>query len=90
MPIQFKDFVPRKVAEAGLFKPAEFESFDEAVKAASRWVKENDVQLINVETVLLPNIWSHFENGTADSSLGTSGDSPSHWHQFVRCWYRVG
>ena len=25
---------------------------------------------------------------TNDASLGTSGESPSHWHQFVRIWYQ--
>ena len=43
--------------------------------------------VLNVETVVLPNIWSPYEEGSADVALGTSGEMPSHWHQFIRCWY---
>lgn len=88
--IGFKDFVPRMLAEPGLFKAGEYESFDEAVAAANRWIKEYDINVVNMETVVLPNIWSRWEEGSKDVSLGTSGDSPSRWHQFVRCWYKTG
>jgi hypothetical protein len=87
--IQFQDFVPRKVSEAAFFKTAEYESFDAAVEAANRWVQENRIKVINIETVVLPNIWLRWEEGSTDPSLGISGDSPSHWHQFVRVWYRT-
>ena len=43
---------------------------------------------MHIETVVLPNIWSRFEEGSTDGSLGISGDSPSFWHQIVRVWYR--
>ena len=88
--IGFKDFVPRMLAEPGLFKAGEYESFAAAVEAANRWIKEYDIKVLNVETVVLPNIWSRWEEGSKDVSLGTSGDSPSRWHQFVRCWYQIG
>jgi hypothetical protein len=87
--IQFQDFVPRMHAAPGIFREGEFQTFEEAVAAANKWIQANHVQVINVETVVLPNIWSRYEDGSADVSLGTSGDSPSRWHQFVRCWYRV-
>jgi hypothetical protein len=87
--IEFRDFVPRVVAEGSLFKAAEYESLTVAVGAANAWIHENQIRVINVETVVLPNIWSRWEEGSTDTSLGTSGDSPSHWHQFVRVWYRT-
>jgi len=86
--IQFKDFVPRMIAPPQLFKAGEYESFEEALAAANQWIAENNVQLLNVETVVLPNIWSRFEDGSTDVALGSSGDMVSHWHQFIRCWYR--
>jgi len=36
---------------------------------------------------VLPNIFSRYEEGSRDTSLGTSGESPSFWHQFIRVWY---
>jgi hypothetical protein len=61
-----------------------------AVAAANSWIKEYDIKIVNVETVVLPNIWSRYEEGPTDVALGTSGEMPSHWHQFVRVWYRSG
>ena len=60
---------------------------DAAVAAANKWLSETNVKLISIETVVLPNIWSKWEEGSGDASIGTSGDSPSRWHQFLRCWY---
>lgn len=85
--LRFKDFVPRMLAEPGLFKAGEYESLEEALAAANDWIKQNEIDVKNVETVVLPNIWSRWEEGSRDTSLGTSGDSPSRWHQFLRVWY---
>jgi hypothetical protein len=86
--IAFEDFVPRQLSQPGLFREAEHESFDEALAAANVWIHDNQIKVINIETVVLPNIWTRWEEGSKDTSLGTSGESPSHWHQFVRVWYR--
>ena len=86
--LKYRDFVPTMRAEPSLFKDGEFESFQEAIDAANRWIAEEKIRLINLETVVLPNIWSRFEEGSGDVSLGMSGDSPSRWHQFLRCWYQ--
>jgi len=59
-----------------------------ALVAANAWIKESHITIVNVETVVLPNIWSRYEEGTTDVALGTSGEMPSHWHQFVRVWYQ--
>jgi len=88
--LRYHDFVPQMTRPAAFLSPAEYESFDRALVEANLWIKENDLKVLNVETVVLPNIWSRFEEGSSDSSLGTSGESPSHWHQFIRVWYEVG
>lgn len=86
--IQFKDFIPQIVSDPGLFKLAEYETFETAVEAANHWLESHPVKLVQLETVVLPNIWSKFEEGTIDGSLGTTNSGPSHWHQFLRVWYR--
>ena len=86
--LRYKDFVPKQVKAPGLFKDGDHETFDEAVEAANQWLVESKVRLINLETVVLPNIWSRWEEGSADASIGTSADTPSRWHQFLRCWYQ--
>ena len=86
--LRYKDFVPKQISAPGLFKDGDHESFDHAVEAANQWLAETKVNLISIETVVLPNIWSRWEEGSSDASIGTSGDTPSRWHQFLRCWYQ--
>lgn len=88
--LRYHDFVPLRTAPPGFLKPAEYEPLAAALADANEWIKENDVRVLNVETVVLPNIWSRFEEGTHDPALGISGDSPSFWYQVIRVWYEVG
>jgi hypothetical protein len=89
-PLAFRDFIPRQLSGVGVFKVAEYESFDAAVVAANHWIVEHAIEVIQLETVVLPNIWSKYEEGTLDASIGTSGGMTAHWHQFLRVWHRVG
>jgi hypothetical protein len=88
--LRYHDFVPKQTKQAAWFSPAEYQSLDAALAEANLWIKENEIRVLNVETVVLPNIWSQFEEGSSDPALGASGESPSHWHQFIRVWYEVG
>ena len=86
--LDFKDFVPKMLAQPGVFRAGEYESLEEARQAANEWIAAEGIHIISVETVVLPNIWSRWEEGSMDVALGTSGEMPSHWHQFIRCWYQ--
>lgn len=85
--LKYKDFVPKQIRAPGIFERGEHESFDDAVLAMNDWLKEQNVKLVNLETVVLPNIWSRWEDGSTDASI-VAGDSPARWHQFLRCWYQ--
>ena len=85
--LQFRDFVPKQLHEPGLFKQGEYESFQAALDHANQWIDEDGIRVVNVETVVLPNIWSHWEEGSQDTSLGIGGGAGSRWYQFVRVWY---
>lgn len=85
--LKYKDFVPRQLKAPGIFDQGEHETFEDAVTAANDWLEASAVKLVSLETVVLPNIWSRWEEGSGDASIGT-GDSPIRWHQFLRCWYR--
>lgn len=88
--IAFRDFVPKVTDPGGFFKSTEFETFEAAVAAANEWLQQKPVKIINVETVVLPEIWNPSEEGTRDAALRTSGEMSSYWHQFVRVWYETG
>jgi hypothetical protein len=91
--LAFKDFVPKqlKAPHFGLSAEAQqgsYESLEVALAAANAWVREENVTLVNVETVVLPNLWANWEQGSADPVLGVGTTTPL-WHQFIRVWYET-
>jgi hypothetical protein len=88
--ITYRDFAPQQTAPGGLLKRPEFESLDQAVAEANAWIDSNRVEVVNIETVVLPNVWSPYEEGTEDANIMTRGDFATAWNQFVRVWYTAG
>lgn len=88
MLIACRDFAPKMTQPPGLMHRAVFESLQSAIDEANFWINAHGIDVVNVETVVLPNTWSKFEEGTSDPDLAQLGDMPTHWHQFVRVWYR--
>jgi hypothetical protein len=87
--IRYRDFVPARTP-GGLLHSDRYEPFDTAVAAAEAWISQAKVELISLETVVLPNIWSRDEQGTSDASVETEQamTSVNEWNQFLRVWYR--
>lgn len=88
MSLMAKDFVPAK-SKGGMFKSGKIQSFQEILDEANQWIKETpDIKILNVETVVLPNIHESDEEGSLDTELYTAGESSSNWYQLLRVWYR--
>lgn len=84
--ILFKDFVPEQVATGKFFGSThQYEAFEDVVARANDWITTSNRNVLNVETVVLPNI--HAQGGSAAPELRNSGEVLSTWHQFVRVWY---
>ena len=83
MPLNYKDFFPTVLA-SGFFS-TEHEALPATVARADQWVAESGVQVINIETVVLPNIES--VEDASQVGIRTSGKVSSHWYQIVRVWY---
>ncbi len=93
--IQYKDFAPR-ITERGPFGgPSEYDSYSEVVSAVNQWIESTTIQVINVETVVLPD---RIE-GTSDDVYGVTTSNAFHpvmisqglainCFQCVRVWYR--
>ena len=88
MPISYRDFVPEMLNAGGFLRAAEYEPLERALRRANEWIERAGVEVLNVETVVLPNLDSPYEDGSEDPELHTSGDMASSWHQFIRIWYR--
>jgi hypothetical protein len=87
--LHYRDFEPERT-RGGFLKGDRYEGFDTAVAAANAWIRAEGVRVVNVETVVLPNIHASGEEGTSDAHLRIhqSDIGTTHWHQFVRVWFR--
>ena len=86
--IKFQDFVPEQVEKPRMFKKASYESLDAAMERMNEWRRKNfTYRILNVETVVLPNIHLKAEEGSTDVDLQTEAEFSSSWHQFIRVWY---
>ena len=87
MSIAIIDFVPEK-KKGGMFKKGSVEHFDEVLQKLNSWIAQDNPDVINIETVVLPNIHDSEEEGSQDTELWTGGESSSQWYQLIRVWYR--
>ncbi len=87
--IAYQDFVPRVKDRGGFLKPAQFDTLRASIFEANRWIRERNIRVFNVETVVLPNIHLAHEEGSEDVALRTSGEMGANWHQFIRVWYEL-
>lgn len=91
--LAFKDFVPRQLRAPrfGFNADAlqgEYETLEAALAAANEWLAGQSVRVVTVETVVLPNLWTEWEQGSADPVLGSPSGGPL-WYQFIRVWYET-
>lgn len=91
--LAFQDFKPKLVKSAGYFgKPAVFEPIDATLRSANEWLTENEVKVMNVETIVLPLYHRNLPTpGKLKQSFMPQGNyrDPLGWLQFVRVWYEV-
>lgn len=85
MTLGYKDFFPI-LLESGFFKK-KFEDLSTTLGRANKWLATSGLKIVNVETLLLPNV-----SREADASitcLYTGGETSSSWVQVIRVWYHV-
>ncbi len=85
--IGYQDFAPVMLKKGGLFSVPEMSELKESLKQANEWIDKHHVNVINVETVVLPNIHRRGEEGGEDPQLYTAGEQGSLWYQLIRVWY---
>jgi hypothetical protein len=87
--LKFKDFVPKQIGKNIWTGRGSYRSLVDSLREANQWIlRHPGVNVINVETVVLPGIHSDKEEGSEDPELLVStGGMPQSWHQFIRVWY---
>lgn len=85
MTIGYRDFFPI-LLESGFFK-RKFEDLPTTLGRANKWLATSGLKIVNVETVLLPNV--SLEGAASATCLYTGGETASSWLQVIRVWYHV-
>ena len=86
--IKCKDFVPEIIKKGGFFTIAKAQESQACLDQANEWISNHQIEVINIETVVLPNIHDELEEGSMDTNLDTLSDTSSSWNQFIRIWFR--
>ncbi len=79
--IDQQDFIPKTLSIHWL-KGIQTESFDAALQAANEWISRENVDVINIETIVLP-----IGGDDATETPAVYG-VPVSLRQFIRVWYR--
>lgn len=87
--LKYKDFVPEQVGPKSIWtNRREIEPLQYALQDANAWILDHpEIEILNVETVTLPNIHSKWEDGSEDPDLLVTGGASAAWNQFFRIWY---
>ena len=87
--IQFKDFTIKTLENRSPLRAPEFELLEETMLRLNAWIEENEITVLNIETLLMPNIFSGGEQRT--STRGAYRELVNHdtwWYQIFRVWYQ--
>jgi hypothetical protein len=86
--IHFIDFVPQ-ITETKFFGGDKYESIDKCLERANEWIRKNyNREVINVETVVLPEIYHKKAADTKVVKTVTTGGSIVRTFQVIRIWYK--
>lgn len=83
MSIKSIDFVANSLSK-GILSVPKYESFAEAKAKMNEWIDGNDIEVINIETVVLPEINSKEKS----ENVGVQHIANPYMTQFIRVWYR--
>ena len=84
MQINFSDLGGRLIKSAGFLTDHEIEPIESAVTSANKWIKENSIKVINVETVIL-----NIDKNSSASLQHDGGEHSQGYIQLVRVWHAV-
>jgi hypothetical protein len=80
-----KDFVP-KTLSVSWPNLVHTDSFDSAIAAANEWIEAGSIDVLNIETVVLPAPLVDIDDKTGIPRM-YAGDAVTLF-QFIRVWYR--
>jgi len=78
--IKFKEFTIKETKKGGILSNPVFEPVKETLLRLNNWIEENEIMILNVETLFIPHPSS--KRGAVEVS-----SNESTWYQVFRVWY---
>ena len=83
--LKYRDFIPED--QSRLLNPTRsYEHFDSLVDRANAWTRARGIEVINAETIVLPNIRPKKSSESPGSAVSCAG--LTNWAQILRIWYQ--
>lgn len=83
--LSFKDFIPQ-IQKRVLGLPVAYEDIYEVLTRVKRWIEEEQIQVLNIETLLLPTLPNPKTDVPPSRMTGASNSSGT--FQVLRVWYK--
>ncbi len=83
----YKDFNPAVVTKGGSWRSHKVGPLDDVVVEARQWATEKAIEVISIETILLPLTARDPRESYGDSALSVELGT-AQWTQIIRLWYR--
>jgi hypothetical protein len=84
--IAFHDFIPQRQGKRYLGVVTDYENLHELVSRVNRWIEQNNIDVLNVETVLVTSLPKGTEASPKVEMASQANVSST--IQTVRVWYR--
>jgi hypothetical protein len=87
--IKYIDFVP-ELLDKSFWGTSTYESIDQVLKRANEWTRRNySHEIVNVETVVLPNIYKGKNVNSKNVIQYHTGGHLVQNFQIIRIWYKA-
>lgn len=89
--IRFKDFSIKVVKKGSWLSTPEFEPLEETMLRLNSWIEENEILVLNVETLFIPNVFDGAGKRTSSKGAFKTEESEGEsnwWYQIYRVWYK--
>ncbi len=88
--VKFKDFIINVKDYGGILTPPVFEAHEDAMLRVNLWIEEHEIIVLNIETVIVPDLHKSqpkYGSTSAYFEKGESAATESRWFQVFRVWF---
>lgn len=87
--MKFKDFSVKLTQAPSWLTDHKSESIEDTLLRINLWIEEEELIVLNIETLILPSLLEHHEKSISGIFKSKGGEYSTKWYQVFRVWYRA-